>query len=365
MELKKYLMLLAIFIVLSQTVFSGCSVSSSEDIEITSKPVKTELLKEKMNPVLISRTGNVIPEYKVTYGFKSSGKIKEIFVESGDQVNKGDPLALLDTSDLNLQLEALKSKMSISTENVEKAIDSYEYINNEYENMKKIYEAGGISKDALEKIKLNRDISKISLKQALEALDGDKAQYDLTKKLIVEGLIISDIDGIVLDTYSEQGEIAGAAQAIVTLRTLSSVVMVGLSQEDKTFINNDTDIEINFNGEFFKGELMSVDDMPDLTTRTYAAKIRINNKKMAIGQIVEVQFNIGEEKGIWISIDAIMSDGEKFVYIVNKERAFKRTITIEEIFGYKVKASGIEEGEVLVVDGMKNLTDGINIHVVE
>ena len=252
MKLKKMLFIQMSFIILS-VFFTGCSVSSSEDIEIIYKPVKTEILREEKRPVFISRVGNVIPESKVNYSFKSSGKVKELFVKSGDSVSKGDILASIDTSDLKLQLKALDSKMSIAMENIEKASDNHEYNKNEYKNMKKIYDAGGISKDTLDKLKLNMDISDLSLQQAVETLNADKAKYDLTKKLIDESLLVSDIDGIVLNTYFESGEIIATSQPIVTVRSLSSVALVGISNDDKALINENTEIEVEYNDELLRG----------------------------------------------------------------------------------------------------------------
>jgi multidrug efflux pump subunit AcrA (membrane-fusion protein) len=84
-----------------------------------------------------------------------------------------------------------------------------------------------------------------------------------------------------------------------------------------------------------------------------------------LGRIVDVRFHLGEKNGIGIPMESIMSDGETFIYIINNERAYKRIIAIEEISQFDVKVSGIEKGDEIVVDGMKRLSDGIAIEIVE
>ncbi len=52
----------------------------------------------------VDSSGSVSPESKVTLSFGTSGTVDKVNVQPGDRVKKGDVLAELDTSDLELQV---------------------------------------------------------------------------------------------------------------------------------------------------------------------------------------------------------------------------------------------------------------------
>ena len=57
----------------------------------------------------VNATGNLEPTNEVTVGSELSGTIKEVLVDTNDQVVKGQPLARLDTSKLDQQTESSRA----------------------------------------------------------------------------------------------------------------------------------------------------------------------------------------------------------------------------------------------------------------
>jgi len=54
--------------------------------------------------VTLDATGSLVPQAEVSLAFLSSGLVTDVFVEEGQQVEAGQPLAQLDTDDLELQV---------------------------------------------------------------------------------------------------------------------------------------------------------------------------------------------------------------------------------------------------------------------
>jgi len=70
---------------------------------ITEKIIKGEVLQE------VSETGNIKATDDFSLGFKSIGKVSQLYVAIGDTVKRGQTLASLDSSQLSAQLQAAKA----------------------------------------------------------------------------------------------------------------------------------------------------------------------------------------------------------------------------------------------------------------
>lgn len=354
-------------LVITVALFTGCGANAAQDQENVVKvtPVKVVDVKNVNRPVELKYKGTVVPKDQIKYTFKSGGRLKSLNVEAGSLVKKGDTLAILDSLDLNIQLSKAASGVNASKGDVMKAEDAFEYDKKQYENMKELFDAGSISKDQLDQIKLKYEVSSNSLAQAKEAYEIAKSNYSLQKRLVDDSVIIAKSDGVVMSTQYEEGELVAQGYPVVVLRTQSKIVQVGISQDDIDRVNMDTPVTINYDDEIISGKIVELNDIPDGATRTYLAKIESDSQDIRIGKILDVSFNIGEEEGIWIPINSVLSEGEKFVYVIENERAYKKVVTIDSIFEFDVKIQGIKEGDKIVTSGMKKLNDGVKIKEID
>ena len=80
----------------------------------------------------VSATGNVAPEAEVKLSFQVSGTVADVKVKAGDKVNKGDVLATLDLTDLQIAQQQAEATMSgadaaIATANIAIAVANAGY----------------------------------------------------------------------------------------------------------------------------------------------------------------------------------------------------------------------------------------------
>jgi len=143
------------------------------------------------------------------------------------------------------------------------------------------------------------------------------------------------------------------------------VVNVGIAQKDVDKVTLGTTASIDFYGTEAIGEITQVADAPDTDTRTYNGEITLSNSDYKLGAITKVTFNVGDVSGMWVPVNAILSDGEDYVYIVKEGRAFKQIVKITQINNGKMMVEGLEEGQFVVVNGMKNLLDGMEVNISE
>ncbi len=70
----------------------------------------------------VSATGSIAPEAEVTLTFELGGKVEEIFVEKGQMVKAGDPLAKLETASLELQVAQAQATLALNEAKLQQAM---------------------------------------------------------------------------------------------------------------------------------------------------------------------------------------------------------------------------------------------------
>src|SRR5215472_313559 len=143
--------------------------------------------------ILLTGSGYVVTRHKyIIVGTKILGQIVEEPIEEGQRVKKGDLLARIDDRDYQAQLRQAIADRDLADANVRlwqaKAARERE-----------LYTSGVVSKDEFE-------TSENSLAVAQSTLRRDEAAIDYAEFEVNQCLIVSPIDGVVLQKYRELGD---------------------------------------------------------------------------------------------------------------------------------------------------------------
>src|ERR1043165_8313884 len=79
-------------------LMAGCSLGANNN----AAPQRTSTLTRGTLVATVNATGNIQPEASVDLSFDLPGTVAQVNVKAGDVVRKGDVLAKLDTTDLEL-----------------------------------------------------------------------------------------------------------------------------------------------------------------------------------------------------------------------------------------------------------------------
>jgi len=80
------------------------------------------VVKRDAIEAMVSATGSIAPEAEVTLTFELGGKVEEIFVEKGQMVKAGDPLAKLETASLELQVAQAQATLVLNEAKLQQAM---------------------------------------------------------------------------------------------------------------------------------------------------------------------------------------------------------------------------------------------------
>ncbi|MBB6218756.1 multidrug resistance efflux pump [Anaerosolibacter carboniphilus] len=385
-----------LWMILILILTTGCSIGG-EDKESTpkAKPVKVMAIKEEIKAVVLDYTGIVGSEDLKKLAFKSGGKIEKVLVKEGEKIQAGQPLIQLDMQDLKYNLAASQGQLDAAKAqydkamngamaedikqaeaSVEKAEAAYNFTMDQYEKMEKLYDAGAISKNDLEKAKLELDTRKADFNAAKEiekktkngsrsedkaAVKGQMEQaaadYQYKLGLVEDAVIKSNGDGYVVDVLYEEGEMVGAGYPVIVIRNNEKILKVGMSSKDLSKVRIGTKTKVRVNDEELEGVVTNIGQTPEEETLTYPIEIALSRNNWPIGSVGKVELVIGEVKGIWIPISAILSNGEDYVFVMKDGKAQQRKIKLREVQENYVRVEGLSPNEKLIVEGMKKLKD--------
>ena len=165
--------------------------------------------------------------------------------------------------------------------------------------------------------------------------------------------------------------VLGSNSLIITLDDLEKIVIdikvpenyVGILKPGlKAEVTNSA-----FN-KIFKGKVDTISSRIDPSTRSILARIIVDNSNFEIipGQLMTVKVIYNETNQIGVPESAITIQGKTvFVYTVNDNIAEKKNIKIEKRnFGKVSIASGLEEGDLVISEGVSKVRNKIKVKII-
>src|SRR5512140_561108 len=101
----------------------GCDSGKNKEpaAEAVLRPVLVAPIEYKNITPARSLAAVIRPRIESDLGFRVNGKVAKRLVQNGDQVRRGQPLLLLDTNDLELQLQQAEAEMRAATTSLAQA----------------------------------------------------------------------------------------------------------------------------------------------------------------------------------------------------------------------------------------------------
>ncbi|MDD4068304.1 MAG: efflux RND transporter periplasmic adaptor subunit, partial [Bacteroidales bacterium] len=228
---------------------------------------------------------------------------------------------------------------------------------NEVKRMEALYVSGGISKQQLDQIKTQEEVTKRNIKNL-------ESNITLT----------SPISGVITMRNFDNGDVSGA-QPILQVMQISPVKLKFNINE--TFYNKvklgmsvKTKVDV-FGDEEFGGKISLIAPTIDPLTRTFMVEAQFSNanQKLRPGMFGRVELNLGKAKKVIVSDKAIIKQSgtnNKYVFIEKNGSVEYRQVELGRRMGDKYELlSGVNDGENVVISGQTNLLDGKKVIVVK
>jgi RND family efflux transporter MFP subunit len=321
---------------------SSCGKSSNTDSkQVTETPnVRIQQATERTVEITDELTATVQPQTKNSIAPSSPGRIRDILVEVGSHVTKGQKLVQMDVANLS---------------NLENQIQNVKRI---YKRTQELFNVGGASQQDLDNAKLQLDVAQTNLKNLTE-----------------NTFLLSPITGIVTARNYDNGDMYSGQMPVLTVMNINPLkLLINVSESYYTQIKIGMPVKVNFDvfgNNNFQGKVNLIYPTIDDRSRTFAVEIKLsnNNNKIRPGMFARVTLELGKAKRIVVSDQAIVKQsgsGARFVYVYNNGKVEYRQIEIGRRIDddYEI-SSGLTAGEKIVVAGQSKLIDGTKVNVIK
>jgi RND family efflux transporter MFP subunit len=291
------------------------------------------------------KSGNAMPFREADVMVSAPGQVIELTLELGMNVRAGQILGKTDTrlKELGLQSAQLTEKK----------------LEQDFKRLDDLYKGNAVTEVNLNDMRYNYENTKIQVEQM--------------KKQINDGLIKASIDGIIVMKNIELGEFANPGAPLATIMDISRLkVWVKVSESEAYELSVGDRVRITtprMPEKTWEGTVNFLNPKGD-NAHNYLVEVIIPNpgNLLKSGTIVYADFTkTSADSVLQIPRNALVESLKNpFVYVVDKNIARRRTITIGREAGDMIEVvSGLKAGDKVVTNGQINLTDSTQVQITE
>lgn len=361
-----------LLLLITVIAISSCG-KKKEDVEQPVK-VKTETVGTSSSTGGESYTGTIEEMNGVALSFSVGGTLKQLLVDEGQMVVKGQLIAVTDGQDARNSLEMSKA-------NVQSAKSTYDQALDAYKRMKMIHDKGSLADIKWVEAQSN-------LEKAKSALEGAQAQARIAGKTVGDTRLYAPFSGYISHKNVEIGQTISPGLPVVNLVRIDNVkVKISVPETEISAIPNGSTVSIRveaLGNRLYSGRITEKNVSGNALSHTYDVKAIVANgdHKLLPGMIAEVQVSGQSGKGntpatgnsvpagtpviaLPAGIIQLNSDNSTFVWTVVGGKAKKTPVTTGENIGDKVAITGgLQPGDRVIIEGQQKVSTGMKCQVI-
>ncbi|WP_299486108.1 efflux RND transporter periplasmic adaptor subunit [Acaryochloris sp. IP29b_bin.137] len=401
---------------------SGQTANANDSDATTILPVETfQVTKVHTYQVKRTYTGTIVPRRTSPLSFERAGKLLSLTIDQGDQVERGMPLAYLDTQKLRVkhqeliagrnQIDALlkelktgsRSETIAAERSSVKNLDSQlKLAQSRHQRRQALYTAGAIPREHLDEAttevntvqaRLNEAQSQLDkvltgsrpekIEAQTAALEQLEARLDGLEIDLRQSILRAPFTGRIANRLVDEGTVVSAGQPILTLLEDQALeAHVGVPVEAATQIPIGSNQHLVIGKEQYEAEVIATLPQIDPVTRTLTVVLQIEpsaSREVRSGQITRLKLTETiDDFGYWLPTTALvrgvrglwscyaLREAETSIHPPNTFQVEKRDVEVLYTQGDKVFVRGtLQNNDQVIVNGNHRLIAGQLVHPVE
>ena len=302
-------------------------------------------------------------------GASVTGRVTQINAQLGNEVKKGDTLALINSSELsNSQLAYLKAR------------SEKEFHRRTVQRAKTLFEADVISAAELQRRESEYEVASAQTRAAQDQLRVLGVNLKAMEELATTGAIdsvasvMATIKGVVVERKVTTGQVVQPADVLFTVADLSrvwAVAQVPEQQVAQVKVGQSVRIEVPaLENEKLIGKLIYVGQTVNPESRTVLVRTELENTsgRLKPSMLASMLIESAPTKRVVVPITAIVREQDAdYVFIEEKPGSFrlKPVRLSSEHNGQRVVLDGLSQGMRIVSDGAFHLNNHRNLKDME
>ena len=349
-------------------------------------------------------SGRVQSPNRIEIGSVITGRVEKVLVEEGAVVKPGQPLILLETSELKATLEQARAaegsaqarvatvrELSLPQSNdaVVQAEAQVRFAEDEYKRNRELREKGFISEARLQDLERLRAVAKsqlesartqakaqgsrgVAAREAMLREQEARAARELANSKLAQTIIRASLPGTVLIRTVEPGDIVSPGKRLLTINSSSETRLTAqIDEKNLPYLKIGQEALASseaFPDRNFKAVLYYISPGVDTTRGSVEARFRVPAPPDYLRADMTVSIDIGvgrKARALTIPSEAVRESGNTHtVQVVRDGSARSVTVEIGIRTGSRYEIiSGIAEGDVVVLT--RGIEDGARVHAQE
>jgi RND family efflux transporter MFP subunit len=306
--------------------------------------------------------------------------VTDLYVTEWVRVQKGTPLARLDTRELDLMLRRVEASVEGARAGVLQAEVARSRAERECARISKLKEAGLVTQQNLDDSITEKDAAGARLSAASAQLKAAEQEFNQTQTRLSKGLIRSPMAGVVSQRNVNVGDLVGDVAGnkilfhIVDNSLLDLTVTVPSREMGPVRVGQ----PLNFStdaipGKTFTGKVTFVNPAVNEADRSVRIVVDVSNdnEELKAGLFIKGKIITGARRGVLqvprtslLSWDVVKKEGD--VFVVNGDKVQRKSIKTGSVSTDLVEVvSGVGAGDSVVTRGGFNLKDGETVKVIQ
>lgn len=370
---RRWLVLIIAVVVVAGLLISGIvsrvraqKTLKAETAQVALTAVSVVSPKQTAPAEEIILPGNVQPFITSPVYARTNGYLKKWYFDIGAHVKKGQLLAVIETPEVDQQLQQARSNLSTAQANLELA------------TITKTRYQGLLKKHAVSQQDADNAVGTYNANKAI--VQADQAAVDQYSAMVSFEKIYAPFDGVITARNTDIGDLINSGSGASVKTDLFHMaqpgtlrVYVNVPEEYSRGMNVGMTADLalaEFPGRTFQGSLVRTADAINMTTRTLLVEIDVNNptNTLLTGSYAEVHLKVPTQSSTFIiPVNTLIFRSEGLRVGVVKDQKVKLTsVTPGHDFGNQIEiVAGLKPDDQIIINPPDSVVTGQQVQIVQ
>jgi HlyD family secretion protein len=308
-------------------------------------------------PGVVSASGELEAGRSVNVSPKRGGVLESLFVDEGDRVSEGQPIARMDSGDLRQRELELEAQVRLAEAEENRA-------RSDYERRLKLFEQGAISEDDIVSFRTRALTARASLDVARKRFNQRTVERaELTIRAPFDGVItqrFADPGAFVTPTTSASANAGASSSSVVELaQGLEVVAKVPENDIGRISIDQSASVRVDaFPDKRFAARVIQVAPRAVKNNNVTSFEVKLSlsdpNNLLRIGMTADIDFQTGSlpPQTLVPTVAVVTEEGRPGVLLVGKDNQPRfQPVTLGSSSGRNTQIiTGLKEGTRVFID---------------
>lgn len=386
MNRKRTVIVLAIFFIAIAAggfVVVTKAIEASQSEEMTARPeqsVPVDLARVTVDRIQEQRrfSGTLAADAQFMVSAKIAGRLQSLLVDIGDEVERGQLVAVLDDEERRLAVDESEAELLVARANLEEAESALELLERDYERTRNLRDREVVSDSDLDSARLQLDaarsrvrVASAQLNQRQAALDAERVRLEYSE--VRANWQTGGDRRVVGERFVDEGTTLSANEPIISvldIEALRAVIFVTERDYGRMHIGQPAVLRVDgYPNEEFHGEVVRMAPLFRENSRQARVEISVVNEdgRLKPGMFLRAGIVMREqEEAVTVPLDAVVRrNGEHGVFLADRETHVANFVPVETgiVEGTRVQIVSPELEGYVVTLGQHLLSDGMAIRM--